>query len=100
MLVPNVDRVGSGAANACYQNAQLAKEYASRSNQRVALVSGWIVNKSSKRLKRQICALRALLEAASNTAFVIPAVQAAEPTAEQTQMLKSKLASLRSIKRH
>lgn len=47
-LIPNVIQVGGGAANACYLNAQTAKEQASQIGKHVAIVSGWIVNEYNK----------------------------------------------------
>ena len=47
-LIKNVKFVGGGTANECYNNAHLAKEKAARSGKRIAMVSGWIVNKYSE----------------------------------------------------
>jgi uncharacterized protein HemX len=55
--------------------------------------------KLSKRIKREYCALIALLVAGCELAFVLPVQQQAEQTTEETIQLRNKLrALLRKIK--
>jgi hypothetical protein len=62
------------------------------SKSRYAVDSG--LPKLSKRIKRQLCALHALLVACCEIAFVVPYPQPVVVSAAQKQVLKSKLADL------
>ena len=54
--------------------------------------------KLSKRLKRQYCALNALLAAGCNIAFDVPVVEVQEPTQEQQKILRDKLKALKQTR--